>query len=54
MDFIQNECKEQLGHDLFTIIKMIKDFLPAYKQMNSKTEKQYSLISFIMGLVDTP
>lgn len=54
LDFIEKECSTLFGSGLFLIIKKIKEFLPEYKQISDRTEKQTYLIRFIMSIVDIP
>lgn len=52
--FIQEECKKMFGTDFSTLIKKIKEFLPAYKMIKTVEDKQISLFSFIMSVVEIP
>lgn len=52
--FIQDECKKMFGTDFSTLIKKIKEFLPAYKMIKAVEDKQISLFSFVMSVVENP
>lgn len=52
--YLNNECKNNLGSDIIQVIIKVRAFLPVYKQISDSSNKQISLISFIMSLVDIP
>lgn len=54
LSYLQGECNELFGCDLFALMRKIKDFLPKHKQITNKDEKQYSLLSFLTSVVDYP
>lgn len=54
MSFIDNECEVLFGSDLMSIVTEVQNFIPIYKQQQTKNEKQMCLINFILRLVNTP
>lgn len=52
--FIQDECKNVFGSDLSSLVKKIKQFIPLYKTQKTLEDKQISLMSFVMSLVNIP
>lgn len=54
MSFIDNECANLFGTDLMSIVTEVQNFIPAYRQQQTKNEKQMFLIKFILRLVNTP
>lgn len=54
LNFIENECQNLLGENLFSIIDKIEKFIPSYKQITNTTEKKKSLIQFVLSIVITP
>lgn len=52
--FMDNECKNMFGEDLFSIINKIQEFIPHYKNITEKKPKQMALFQFIFELIDEP
>lgn len=52
--FMDNECENMFGCDLFAFMDKIKTFLPQYQQLQDPIQKKQSFTKFVMGLVQMP
>lgn len=52
--FMDNECENMFGCDLFAFMEKIKSFLPQYQKLQDPNQKRQSFTKFVMGLVQLP
>lgn len=46
-NFFTKECHDLFGTNVFSLLSKIKEFLPQYRSLKSKVEKQYAYIEFL-------
>lgn len=50
LEFLQTECQQLFGQDIFDILDKVNEFIPYYKHITSESKKKSAFVAFVISL----
>lgn len=50
LDYLQGECHQLFGQDIFDILDKVNEFIPYYKNITSESKKKSAFVAFVISL----